>query len=369
MDVMEKRKKFLINLCYYVVIIAIAVLVFRYVIAWCLPFVLGFGIAAMLQGAIKRLASKLPINSKVITIFVLILFYVIIGTLVVLLSIQIIDALIRFVEGVPAYFRDTLQPAIETLFSGVEDVVGRISPDLMNNFEDVNGTLVDVLKSMVPQVSSQSFSYLTSFVSFVPSFLLSFIFMIISSFFFALDFHQIIDFIMLQFSDKTRSLIRISKGHTLGTIGKFLKSYGIIMTITFIELSIGLSILRIDNAIAVALVIAMLDILPVLGTGGIMIPWGIIMVLNGQVHLGIALFIVYGIITVIRNIIEPKIVGGQVGAHPIVMLLSMFLGVNLLGIFGIFLLPMLVILIKNLNEDGVIHLYKMRPKEAYQKQK
>ncbi|MDF9824887.1 sporulation integral membrane protein YtvI [Breznakia sp. PF5-3] len=355
---MEKRKKFLVNLCYYIAIIGIVVFVFRYVVGWCLPFILGFGIAFIMQGLIKKISKRIKIKNKFVSLLVLTLFYIIVGGLVTLGVMQLLAMLGSFFKDLPAYYSSTIKPALETLFSGLEDVLNNISPNLAQGLNDVNTVLLDIAKSVAPSVSSKSLSYLTSFASFVPSFLISFLLMIISSYFFTIDFQKITNFIMLQFNDKTKNIIRHTRRHMVQTIGKFIKSYGIIMFITFVELSIGLFILQIDNAIAIAFLIAVFDILPVLGTGGIMIPWIIITILNGQLELAIGLAIVYIIITVIRNIIEPKIVGVQVGAHPIIMLISMFVGTKLLGIFGIFILPILVILVKNLNEEGIIHLYK-----------
>ena len=130
------------------------------------------------------------------------------------------------------------------------------------------------------------------------------------------------------------------------------------MCITFIELSIGLTILRIDNAILIAFLISIFDILPVLGTGGIMIPWTVLTAIQGDYTMAIGLLCVYLVVTVIRNILEPKIVGSQVGLHPLVTLMSMFVGAQILGVFGLFGLPITLSLLKNLNDKGTIHIFK-----------
>ena len=130
------------------------------------------------------------------------------------------------------------------------------------------------------------------------------------------------------------------------------------MCITFAELSVGLSIIRIENAVLIAFVISIFDILPVLGTGGIMIPWTIIAALQGNYSLALGLLIVYIIITIIRNILEPKIVGSQVGLHPLVTLMSLFVGAQLFGVLGLFGLPITLSLLKNLNDKGTIHILK-----------
>lgn len=141
-------------------------------------------------------------------------------------------------------------------------------------------------------------------------------------------------------------------------VGKLIKSYSIIMSITFVELSIGLSILKISNPFLIALAISVFDILPILGAGGVLLPWAIFSLILGNVPLGIGLFILYGVIMVVRQVIEPKIVGQQIGLHPIATLLCMFIGAKLLGVIGLFLFPITATIIKGMNDEGVIHLFK-----------
>ena len=111
------------------------------------------------------------------------------------------------------------------------------------------------------------------------------------------------------------------------------------------------------DPILVALLIAIFDILPVLGTGGIMIPWVILSALGGDLPHAFALLVLYVIITVIRNIIEPRIVGAQIGLHPVLTLMSMFVGNHLFGIVGLFGLPILLSLLRYLNDNGTISLF------------
>jgi len=121
-----------------------------------------------------------------------------------------------------------------------------------------------------------------------------------------------------------------------------IRSYVLIMLLTFTELSILFSFFGIQNAILKAGIIALLDILPILGTGGVMIPWGITSLVLGYTKLGLELLLIYGIVTVVRNYVEPKIVGTQLGLHPIITLVSMFIGLRLFGFWGLFGLPVAI---------------------------
>ena len=128
------------------------------------------------------------------------------------------------------------------------------------------------------------------------------------------------------------------------------------MVITFIELLIGLFILRIDYALLLSAVIALLDMLPIIGTGTVLVPWSIYEFISGDLYIGVGLLILYLIITVFRNIIEPRIIGKQMGLHPLIALISVFIGLKLMGFIGIFLLPLTVMLLYKMYDKGVFDI-------------
>ena len=121
------------------------------------------------------------------------------------------------------------------------------------------------------------------------------------------------------------------------------------MLLTFTELSILFSLFKIEFPLLKAGIIALLDIMPILGTGGIMIPWAITSLVLGYTKLGIQLFVIYAIVTVVRNYVEPRIVGTQLGLHPIITLVAMFIGLRLFGFWGLFGLPV-----------GISYLWKQK---------
>ena len=114
------------------------------------------------------------------------------------------------------------------------------------------------------------------------------------------------------------------------------------MLITFIELFIGLTLFRVSNSGMWAFLIAFLDILPVLGVGTVLIPWGISSLITGNIVFGIELLVLYFVISFIRNIIEPRMVGFNLGLHPLATLFSMIVGVRTFGAIGMFGLPLLL---------------------------
>lgn len=148
------------------------------------------------------------------------------------------------------------------------------------------------------------------------------------------------------------------KDNVIGSLGKFIKAYSLIISVTFIELSIGFWILKVPNPFLFGGLIALIDIMPIIGTGAILIPWFIIAFIMGNTTMGVGILILYIIITAVRQTIEPRIVGQQIGLHPIVTLILMYVGAQLMGVLGLLLLPILATILVKLNKEGTIHLYK-----------
>ena len=233
-----------------------------------------------------------------------------------------------------------------------------MDPSLIGTMEELEGHFAQSAGQMVSSLSLSAMGTISGVASSLPGLFIKLLLMIISTFFIAADYELLTGFFLKQLDGKSKQIFLQVKKYVVGTLFVCIRSYALIMTITFIELSVGLSIIGVKNSILIAFLISVFDILPVLGTGGIMIPWTIIAALTGDYSLSIGLLIVYLIITVIRNIIEPKIVGSQIGLHPVVTLASMFVGVQLLGVVGLFGFPISLSLLRHLNDNGTIHLFK-----------
>ena len=209
----------------------------------------------------------------------------------------------------------------------------------------------------------------------IPFVLVGILVSIITCCFMTADYPNIRDFILNQFTEEKAKKISQAKHLIFSFLGKMGKAYALILTITFIELAVGLSLLSVLNIytggyiVIIALLTAIIDIIPVLGTGSVLIPWSLISIITGNYALGIGLLVMYAIITVIRQVIEPKLVAGQLGLPPFLTLMAMYIGSQIFGVLGIFLLPLSIITVKALNDEGIIHLYKpLKKKEATAKE-
>ena len=174
---------------------------------------------------------------------------------------------------------------------------------------------------------------------------------IVSCFFFMLDYDKVMDFLGNLIPKAYRPKAELVKTYVKNTLLVYIRSYFFLFCLTCIELAIGFQILGIPYGAIWGTLIGVFDILPVLGTGGILLPWVILLLVTGKITLGIGIFVLYLIITIIRNTLEPKMVGKQIGLHPLATLISLYVGLKVLGIPGMFLLPVTLAILSSMKRD------------------
>ena len=348
----------MLNFAYFGVFAVIAFFVLRYGFGLVAPFVIGFIIAFLLKRPIAFLSRKLNVPRKPAAIISVLLFYVTIGTLISLIGIKLIGSIASLVGRLPVLYETYGIPYLNQVMVNLEKMVSELDSGMVAAVNSLGNQMLSSLGNLVSNVSTAVISKVSSIASSLPGLFINIVLMVISSFFIAADYEQLTGFCINQLSDNSKKIFIQIKEYIVGTLLVCIRSYAIIMSITFVELSIGLSVLKINHAILLALCIAVFDILPVLGTGGVMIPWVVLTAIRGNFGLALGLLILYVIITVIRNIIEPKIVGSQLGLHPVVTLASMYAGVRLFGGIGLFGLPIGLSLLRYLNDHGVIKILK-----------
>ena len=383
MQEVEKRKKAIINVLYFAIIIAILVLIMRYALSVCLPFVIAFIVAAILQRPKNFLDKKTPLKNGAAAGICVLLSIVIIAALISLIGVRIFDE----VKGFVSYIGAKLQ--------NLDDVVNNIESWLTNLIASLPEFLSKTLKESVTQMFSDireymagesdkissaissgigekfSFSWITgplsgviSTAKQVPTILLSVVISIVACCFMTSEYDEVKAFIVCQFPEHKRKDLSRAKAILRTSLGKMGKAYLLIMLVTFIEVSVGLTVLKLlkvyssSYIMVIAAVTAVVDILPVLGTGTILIPWALYSFITGNIGMGIGLIVLYAVITVIRQIIEPKLVAGQLGLSPIVTIAALYFGLKVFGVLGMFVTPILIIMLKLLNDEGIIKLWK-----------
>lgn len=378
----EKKRRAIINIAYYALIILIAFITVRYALGACLPIVSAFLIATALQRPKNFLTKKTFLkkgSASVVSLFGLLF---IVAALITLIGVRAIEeirgfisyltlqlqnfdvfltnienALMSFAGNLPDFLSKTVTESLSTIFSQIREYLAGQSTELTDS---ITGTLGD----------SFSFSWITTPLSGVistakqiPSILIGIVITLVASCFMASDYEEIMSFIKRQFPPEKRKDLSRAKALLKSTLTKMAKAYALIITVTFTEIFLGLTVLRLvgvyssNFTVIIAIATAIVDIIPVLGTGTILIPWAVYSLIVGNFGLAIGLAVIYGVITVIRQIIEPKLVAGQLGLSPVVTVTALYLGLKIFGVLGMIIAPILVTMLKVLNDEGIIHIW------------
>jgi len=345
---------------------------FNYLISWFLPFIIAWIIALIIQPAVGFLHSKLKLPPKLATVVFLLFFFAALGTVLFFAVDRIIYELTLLWENfsvneVTEMVSDILNGFFEW-FEKSLDNLPFFSEQMIDNIRLViNAETLNVFSRFGADIVSQIPSFIASLIKTIPKILVYTLISIISTFYIAFDFKNINKSLALQAPPKVRAVMSDIKSRFLEAIYKYIRAYFTIFIIVYSELTVGFLIVGVNYAFIIALVIALIDIVPVLGTGTVLIPWGLISIIQKDYFTGIALLILYAVITIVRNIIEPKIVGSSIGLYPVVTLIAIFVGFNAFGIAGLFLLPITVLILKNLNNEGKIHIWKTEKKDGEDK--
>lgn len=354
----EKQKNFIIN-CMYFFIWGLAIfLLLKYAMPLLSPFVAAFIISYILRRPIRYLSKKFNLPHQPVSVAVVLVFYVIMGLICTLVSAKIISEVTDVIITLPQLYTEKFAPSMIRLFNWLEANFYKFDAAMFESLNVLEEQTVQHLGNLVSKASLITMGFLSGIATGLPARFIKTVLMIIATFFISADYNRIRAFCMGQFTEKTATVVTEIKNYLTNTLFVCVCSYGLIMFITFCELLAGFTLLGVKHSFVLACLIAVFDILPVLGVGGILLPWALIAAIFGSFKLGLGLLLLYIVIVVIRNIIEPKIVGGQLGLHPILTLASMFAGVQLFGVIGLFGFPILLSLLKHLNDNGTINIIK-----------
>ncbi len=363
---LENRREFIINFLYFGIIIGLYCFIVKFAFGYIFPFLFAAALAVFLQKPINKLKKLLHVKSHGPISFVMVLFIVvIIVSLLCVAGILLYYELRDFFKFLFGQF-SSLNEMFETIEKLCVDIVAKLPAAIQDSASTLVTKLFNKIDGFGTADSSFDFSVLSAplsgawtVIKGMPSAVLAFLVTIISCFFMTADYESVSALILSMIPENKRARV-VSAKHTLTYgVGKMLKAYATIMLITFGEMFLGLYFMKLIGIYTggyiatIAFVTCVVDIVPVLGTGTVVIPWALYNIFFGSPKLGVGLFVLYAVITVIRQIIEPKLVANQAGLPAIVTVMAMFVGAKLFGTFGIIILPFTVIIVKFMYDEGI----------------
>ena len=347
----EKKRQFIINTVFYAIIICLVLIVCKYLVPILLPFILAFILASVLVIPAKKLAGK---NSKIrrfCAIIVGVIFFVLLFLGIAFLGVALVDWFLGFLEFIPRLYQDEILPMLNFLYLELAERLTFAEPELTAKINGVFQNFIGNIGNFISSFSVNAIKAVTSGIAGIPGLIIKLILMIISCFFFLLDYDKIMAFFVSLIPKGKEKNFETIKWYVTNTLLVYIKSYSLLFLMTYVELSIGFQILGIPYAPIIGLMVAVFDILPVLGTGGILLPWTVVLLVMKNIPMGIGMFVLYLVITVIRNTMEPKLVGKQIGLHPLATMISLFVGLKVVGFWGMLIFPTTLAVLSSMKKE------------------
>lgn len=246
---------------------------------------------------------------------------------------------------------DTVKQRMLILLRNVPDTVEQ---ELLTAAEGISQQL-----SEVPVLLSQkALDSLTAFAKHSPDWLLFICTAVIGVYFFSVYFRDIRDFFRRQLTEQTLHKLSLIRSVTFDAAAGYLRVQCILSGVTFLILLAAFYLMGIDGTLTAAAGIAIIDALPILGSGAVLVPWAGIALLAGNGSRAVALLGVYGLLLVMHNLLQAKLMGSHLGLHPVTALVSLYVGWKLAGLGGMLLLPIACVLLCSLNDAGIIQIYQ-----------
>ena len=267
----RRQREFLTGVAYWGVWIAGAVFLLKLLGSVLFPFAIAFLVAVLLTKPVDFIAAKCHLKRGAAAVGCVLLLYAAVGVLCYLLGARIITLAYDSMLGAASFLTDTMLPALESIAERVETAFFGMDGEPAKLFGRETSGLLERAGKVLDGVNDSVMKKLSEAAMGIPGICLKVLFTVIATVFMELDYHTMMAFLARQFPDKKRKLIFDCKKNMLHMFGRFVFSYGIILTLTFAELFAGLLLLRVEGALVIAFVIAVLDILPVLGTGTVLV--------------------------------------------------------------------------------------------------
>ncbi|WP_221567662.1 sporulation integral membrane protein YtvI [Alkalihalobacillus sp. TS-13] len=324
------------------------------------PFIIAFFLALMINPLVNLLERKGKMPRGIAVMIILILLIGLIAGFLTLLISEMISGFGYLAEVIPqhtqtlvhfgqAYFTQQILPIYYDLVAMFKSLDPSQRETVIGNIQSIGENITENVKAFVQSVLIGLQNFLLS----LPNVVTVMIFSLLATFFISKDWYRFKGWLERKTPERTVESGRSVYIELRKALVGFIKAQLTLISITAGIVLVGLLILRVDYAITIAILIGIVDLLPYLGTGAVFVPWIIYSFVMEEFTLTIGLSILYGVVIIQRQIMEPKILSTSIGLDPLATLISLFVGFKLFGFLGLIIGPVTLVVIRALNQANV----------------
>ena len=331
---------------YIILVLIVVYLIFKLGI-FLFPFTLALFFSIMTQPFSKFLEKKLKFSQKIATIVSIVLFLVIFLGFISLSALRLSGEIYKLSINLNKYSKEA-----QSLWNTAIDKVYSLLGYFPEGFDEQVKNSINGFIRMGTSKLGSFINSLINFITSIPTIILYICITILSTFFISLDKNKIMAFLEQQFPKSWIKKVYNIKREMFNVLGSYIRAQIILMTICFFELLISFNILsflkfNLQYPLIFSIVICIIDALPILGAGAVLLPWSLISFVTGDINLGLALLVIYFLVLSVRQMLEPKLISQNLGVHPLVTLISMYSGFKFFGVIGFLIGPVVMIILKN----------------------
>ena len=347
----KKYGKACVNLIVAAVIILACIFVIPEIMLLFMPFIIGWFLSLLANPLVRFFEEKLKIKRKAGSALVIV--SVIAGICVLIYSAgnKLIKELMGLLKTMPDIWND-----VEIEFAGFakkwSTVIDSFPKEIVTQVEEIGSAVGKEMSVIVGKLSVPTADAVGHFAQNIPGIIITFIMTLLSAYFFVAEKDYVTNFFKKFFPVSWREKCILLKKTTIDVIVGYIKAQFKIEIWVYLIVALGLTFLKVRYGYLLAVLIALLDILPVFGTGTILIPWTIFKLLSGDYMYALGLFIIWAVGQVVRQVIQPKMIGDSMGMDPIPTLVLLYVGYKTAGVIGMIVAVPLGILVLAMNEAG-----------------
>lgn len=328
-------------------------IIFFGTISYTLPFVFALILASLLKIPTKYLMRNFKINNTVASLFTTTIFFTVIVILLSLIITTLTSESIQLVKNIQSYITSNKKIIID-FFNNLQNYYKNLDPSIISNIESNITSYINKTINISMTASTKIISQTLNFVSTIPYILMVLLFTLLTTYFFTKDMSSLGKKTFNLIPHKSEDRIHYIFDESKKMLKNYLLSYLLIITITFVETLVVFLVFKVKYAVTLGILCGIFDLLPIFGIGTIYLPLIILFFISKNIVAALGLLISYIIITIIRQIIEPKIVSSSLGIHPVAVLASIFIGLKANGILGMLFCMFLLVFYNILKKVNVL---------------
>lgn len=349
--------KVILNLLTALIIVLLCIFLLPKCIFFFMPFIIGWIIALIASPVVRFFEEKLKVRRKGASVIVIVAVLAGVILLVYAVVAQLVKEGVSFVNELPMLW-ESIMAEFEAVGNNLEGIYRRLPADTQQTLDSIGSEMGTYFGGLIENIGTPTFEAVGNVAKQLPDIFLGVVMCILSAYFFVADKGYVSDLMKKYVPGAVLYRLDLIRRSFRNAVGGYFKAQFKIECWIYLMLVIGLFILKVRYVPLVALGIAFLDFLPVFGTGTVMIPWAIIEILSRDYRMAIGLLIIWCTGQLVRQVIQPKIVGDSIGMDPIPTLFLLFVGYKVAGVMGMILAVPIGIIIVNLYEEGVFDTTK-----------